>query len=385
MRTSVSVLLLTGLLLAAPSCRRSEALSSQERPPPAEMPTVEVVAAVRHRFAGRVPITGELRPVREVSIKSRIGGDVVDLRVEEGDRVRKGQLLARIAGSSQRAQLAGAQAAVAMAEAARARAVSELERIERDRQRIEALYEKGAIDRKTLDDIRSAARLAEAAVQGAEAQVRQARAGLSAARTGVADTVYRAPFDGIVSRRGVQLHEYLDTMKNREIVAIVDNSEMELQGAVASSLAVGIEPGARVEFEVGALRERSVVGQVVAVSPVVDPRTRTVRLRVRVPNPEGRLKGGMYATGYVAVGGERETVGVPAHAVHHEEAAADGGEERSVVWRVREGTAEKVVVQTGAQDGDLVEIVSGIQAGDLVVVSSPGALRPGTAVRTKVP
>lgn len=397
MRTWQAHLLLAslsaGLGLAAPGCSsRSEALSNK-RPPaqaapaaPAAAPEVirvEVKAAERHTFSGRVPITGELKPIREVSLKSRVGGNVVELKVDEGDRVKKGQLIARVEANNQRAQLEGAAASVELAEAQKARAVADLERLQRDQARIEGLYAKGAIDKKTLDDIRSNVRLAQVGVQSADAQIRQASASRSAARNSVAETVYRAPFDGVVSKRGVQLHEYLDTMKNREIVAIVDNSAMELQAAVAGDLGAGLEQGAKVEFEVSALPGRAITGAVFAVSPVMDPRTRTIKLRVRIPNGDGRLKGGMYATGFVQIGGERKGVGVPAHAVHHED-AEEGGEGKSVVWRVKDRAADKVAVVTGAQDGDVVEVLSGLSPGDLIVVSSPGQLKPGAVVTPKV-
>jgi membrane fusion protein, multidrug efflux system len=203
----------------------------------------------------------------------------------------------------------------------------------------------------------------------------------------VGETRYVAPISGVISRRGVSLHEYVDTMKNRDIVTIVDNSSMELVASVAADLASGLTKGAKVEFQVKSNTLRTIDGEVSAVNPTVDPRTRTIRLRVRIPNPDGVLKGGMYATGYVTVGGERRAVGVPSQALRQEaalDAGDDSGEEadkQSVLWRVKNGTAEKLVVRSGLSDGDLVEILDSVADGDQIIISSPANLKPGIAVQ----
>lgn len=366
------------MTLGAAGCNRSGA--SPNASAAADLTRVEVRAAVQRKFRGALPITGELRPIREVTMKSRIGGNVVELNFDEGDRVKKGDLIARIEDTNQQAQLKSARAAVQLAEAQVERARAELERAHRDRARIEALYARGAIDKKTLDDSQTGGRLAEAALRTAEAQLGQAQAGRDGAQNGVNETQYRAPFDGVISRRGVSLHEYIDTFKNRDIVSIVDNSAMELVASVPADLAAGVQKGGQVEFAVGALQGKTLTGEIVAVNPAADARTRMVRLRVRLPNQDGLLKGGMYATGVVIVGGERTSVGVPAQAVHQ---TGEGGEDGSVVWRIKGGAADRVAVRTGAQDGDLIEVLSGLDPGDQVVISSPAALRPGAAVSVK--
>lgn len=375
-RPALSLLLLAGL----PACQRGESHAASAE----KLPRVEVVKAARHSFRGLLPITGELKPVQEVTMKSRIGGNVVELNFDEGDAVKKGQLIARIEDITPRANLRAAEAQVALAEAQVQRAEADLERLGRDRHRIELLHQRGAADQKSLDDSLTNARLGEVAVRTAQAQLQQARAQRDAAQNAVAETQYRAPFDGVISRRGVALHEYIDTFKNRDIVSIVDTSAMELYASVAADLAAGVEKGARVDFRINAFPGRVFSGEVLTVNPVVDPKTRTIRLRVRLPNAEGKLKGGMYATGMVAVGGERSGVGVPAAAVHYEaaprETEAGGIDESAIVWRVRGGVAERRPVHTGARDGDVLEVLDGLAEGDLVVRSSPAALRAGLKV-----
>lgn len=385
-----SALLAAPLLLSA--CQRGGNDAAQPTAKPvqkkqAEPPRVEVVRAAMHTFSGRLPITGELKPIQEVTLKSRIGGVVVVLSYDEGDYVKKGALIARIEAQNQNAQFRGSQAAVSVAEAQLQRAQADLERLKRDLARVEQLNSQGAADQKTLDDTRSAVKLATVTVQSAAAQLDQSRASRDLARNAVGETRYVAPISGVISRRGVSLHEYVDTMKNRDIVTIVDNSAMELVASVAADLASGLTKGAKVEFQVKSNTIRTIEGEVSAVNPTVDPRTRTIRLRVRIPNPDGVLKGGMYATGYVTVGGERRAVGVPAQALR-QEAALDTGDDteddadkQSVLWRVKNGTVEKLVIRSGLSDGDLVEIIDSVAEGDQIVISSPANLKPNIAVQ----
>ena len=373
-------------VLALPACKRGgdPAANGPKAPEAPKVIRVEVQAAVKHTFSGRLPITGELKPIQEVTLKSRIGGNVVVLKFDEGDQVKKGDLIAKIEAGNQQAQLRSNSAAVEVADAQLARAQADLERLKHDLERVEKLSAQGAADQKTLDDTRSAVKLGTVAVRSALGQVDQARASRDLARNAVGETKYVAPFTGVISRRGVQLHEYLDTIKSRDIVTIVDNSAMELVAQVAADLASGITKGSKVEFQVNAAR--TLQGEVIAVSPTVDPRTRTIRLRVRLPNTEGILKGGMYATGYVTIGGERQGVGVKAQALRQEAVVAAEGSEagdddkQSVVWCVRNGTAEKLVVRTGVTDGDLTEVLGGVNVGDQVIMSSPAGLKSGSPV-----
>ena len=352
----------------------------------AEPPRVEVVRAVSHMFSGRLPITGELKPIQEVTLKSRIGGVVVVLNFDEGDYVKQGALIARIEAQNQNAQFRGSQAAVSAAEAQLQRAQADLERVKRDLARVEQLNAQGAADQKTVDDTRSALKLATVAVQSALANLDQSRASRDLARNAVGETRYVAPISGVISRRGVSLHEYVDTMKNRDIVTIVDNSAMELVASVAADLAASLTKGAKVSFQVKSGTNANIEGEVAAVNPTVDPRTRTIRMRVRIPNPDGVLKGGMYATGSVMVGGERRAIGVPAQTLRQEASldsgddSGDDGDKQSVLWRVKDGVIEKLVVRSGLSDGDLVEIREGVAEGDQIVISSPANLKPGLAV-----
>lgn len=373
-----------------PACNRAD---GRALPPKAEAVVksipVEVSPAMPHTFSGRLPITGELKPIQEVTLKSRIGGNVVLLKVDEGDKVKQGELIAKIEAGNQKAQLRSSAAAMEVASAQLARAQADLERLKLDLARIEKLSAQGASNQKTLDDTRTAMKLGAVAVRSAEAQLNQARASRDLSRNAVRETKYVAPFAGVVSHRGVSLHEYLDTVKSREIVTIVDNSAMELVAQVAADLASGVTRGSKVDFHVSAAAAASLAGEVISVSPTVDTKTRTIRLRVRIPNPDGLLKGGMYATGFVTVGGERSGVAVKAQALHQEAGpgahSGDAGGEgpHRVVWRVRGGTAEKLVVRTGITDGDLTEVLDGVQIGEQIVVSSPAGLTSGGPVSVR--
>ena len=386
MRTATLYFLLWGAV-ALTGCKKDPGKTAATVAAQPKILRVETAKAVKHTFSGRLPITGELKPVQEVVLKSKVGGTVVLLNFDEGDLVKKGDLIAKIDSGNQQAQLRSNAAAVAIAEAQLSRSRADFERVNRDLERIEKLHASGAADQKTLDDIKSGMKLAQVSVQAANAQLDQARAVRDLAKNAVGETKYIAPISGVISRRGVSLHEYVDTMKNRDIVTIVDNSAMELVAQLAADLAAGITKGARVEFQVNAQTPKTLEGEITAVSPTVDPRTRTIRLRVRIPNADGILKGGMYATGNVIAGGERQGIGVPITSVREETVSppadldGDGEEDKqSVIWRVNGETVEKVVVRTGVTDGSITEIIGGVQPGDQVVTSSPTGLKPGSKV-----
>ena len=375
---------LLAISLGAFACHKQPAEPAQK--PAAAAPQqarVDVARATERIFSGRLPITGELKPIQEITLKSRVGGVVVFLGFDEGDVVKKGALIAKIDAGNQNAQLRGSQAAVSVASAQLDRSQADLERLKRDMQRIEMLHAQGAGDQKSLDDIRSAVKLATVGVQSATAQLDQSRASRDLARNAVGETKYVAPIAGVISRRGVSLHEYVDTIKSRDIVTIVDNSAMELVASVAADLASGLTKGAKVDFQVKSNINKIIEGEVSAVSPIVDSRSRTLRLRVRIPNPDGVLKGGMYATGHVNIGSERKGIAVPMVALRQELADDDSGEDadkQSVIWRIKNGVAERLVVRTGLSDGDAMEVLEGISPGDQIVISSPAKLKPGLPV-----
>ena len=386
MRKATLYLLLVGAFSLA-GCKKDASKTAGTAASQPKVLRVETASAVKHTFSGRLPITGELKPLHEVTLKSKVGGTVVLLNFDEGDPVKKGDLIAKIDSGNQQAQLRSNAAAVAIAEAQLSRSRADFERVSHDAERVDKLHASGAADQKTFDDSKSAMKLAQVSVQAAMAQLDQARAVRDLAKNAVGETKYIAPISGVIGRRGVSLHEYVDTMKNRDIVTIVDNSAMELVAQLAADLASGITKGARVEFQVNAPTPKTLEGEVTAVSPTVDPRTRTIRLRVRIPNNEGVLKGGMYATGNVLSGGERQGIGVPLVAVREETVSppadldGDGEDDKqSVIWRVAGDSVEKVVIRTGVTDGDITEIVGGVQAGDQVVISSPTGLKNGSKV-----
>ena len=390
MRKATLFLLVSTLAVAG--CKKEAAKAPNAAATQPKTVRVETSKAVKHTFSGRLPITGELKPVQEVVLKSKVGGTVVVLNFDEGDLVKKGDLIAKIDSGNQQAQLRSNAASVAIAEAQLQRSRADFERVHRDLERVEKLAASGAADQKTLDDTKSAMKLAQVSVSAATAQLDQARAVRDLAKNAVGETKYIAPISGVISRRGVSLHEYVDTMKNREIVTIVDNSAMELVAQLAADLASGITKGARVEFQVNGPDAKPLEGEVTAVSPTVDPRTRSIRLRVRIPNVDGKLKGGMYATGNVIAGGERQGIGVPVTAVREEAVSppadldGDGEEDKqSVVWRVSGESVEKVIVRTGVTDGDITEVVGGVQPDDQVVVSSPTGLKPGIKIVVQQP
>ena len=157
------------LTLAIGGCHSEQPAKKPPVVKQVEKTRVEVARAVQHTFSGRLPITGELKPVHEVTLKSKVGGTVVLLNFDEGDAVKKGDLIAKIDSGNQQAQLRSNAAAVAIAEAQLSRSRAEFERVNHDAERVQKLHGSGAADQKTFDDSKSALKLASVSVQAAMA------------------------------------------------------------------------------------------------------------------------------------------------------------------------------------------------------------------------
>jgi membrane fusion protein (multidrug efflux system) len=359
------------LVLAAATgvvaCRQTAAPPTEATLPPAR---VEVVLAHRERVAPTVELTGEVQPVSSVKLFTEAEGAITELRADEGDRVTAGQLLAVIDERVPRAQVAQAEAAAALARATHFQLAVQLDYADKERERVAKLHEGKVVDDRTWESARSTADALRAQLGVAAAQIRQADAALVAARVHLASCRLVAPLAGVVTRRSVRLHQYVE--KAREAFALVDTRAMELVTNVPAELARGLHPGDPLEFHAGG-DAAPYRGEVVAVIPELDPVSRTLRVKARIANPDGRLVAGMFAVAYVPTGAPRESLVVPANAVRGESGSA-------YVWVVRDGAAARVDVTAGSRAGASVEVQGALGEGERVITAGADALEPGRRV-----
>ncbi|HZD05892.1 MAG TPA: efflux RND transporter periplasmic adaptor subunit, partial [Longimicrobiales bacterium] len=215
------------------------------------------------------------------------------------------------------------QAELDVAEAAAARAETESRNLQLRLERNRQLLDQGAISPQTFDDLKAQAEAAQAAA-------REARARLDLARRRFDDATVEAPFGGQVGERTVDVGDLLAV--GDSLFVLVDNDPLEIQFPVPERHIGRIRDGAGVQIEVRSLPGRTFPGRVVFVSPVVDPRSRTVTVKARVENAAGELRSGQFADVRLELGVEPDAVMVP-------EAAVVPGRVEAVVYVVAGGSA----------------------------------------------
>jgi membrane fusion protein (multidrug efflux system) len=262
--------------------------------------------------------------------------------------VQQGQVLARFEASEQESGLASAEADRVAAQSERATAEWNLEQTKE-------LFKAGAVSERDL-------KAAEQAVASGRARVAAAESRVRATGSLVRDTRVLAPTSGVISRRLVESGEHV--ARGAGLFTLVRSDVLELAAAVPARQANGVQVGQTVHFTADG---RSFDGRVARTSPTIDPATRSVAVYVQVPNQNGSLKGGTFATGRVVSRVVAGALTVPMAAVR--QSPADGS---TFVYRIGGRVLEIVAVQLGVVDdrGGVAEVVSGLTAGDRVIVGT---------------
>lgn len=319
----------------------------------------DVAAARRDTLEESVPLTGDLRPIETVDVRARIEGDLVGLYVREGERVRAGQLLARFEASE---EVSDRESALA----ARASATSALSTAEWNLEQSNELFTAGAIPEQELKAAHQSVIAARALVAAADARVR-----VSAALVG--DTRVLAPITGIVEKRLADNGERI--ARGAPILTLVRTDVLELAASVPARSADAVRVGQTVRFEAGG---RDFTGRVVRASPTIDPATRAITVYVQVPNPNGVLKGGSFATGRVIGRSIPGALVVPSPAIR-----AGGEGAPPFVYRIEGDRLAQTPVRIGVVDeaAGVTEVLEGLKDGDRVIIGNVGTLGRGLKVQ----
>ncbi|WP_437589090.1 efflux RND transporter periplasmic adaptor subunit [Sorangium sp. So ce1000] len=351
-----SLLLLLALAAAAAGCeetRASASTAAEASGPKAHVETAEVREQPMPRS---IALTGTLRGDRETDLAANAAGRVLETFVERGAEVKKGDLLARLD-----VRAAALTAAEAQANAALTRAQEETAK--RECERYEALLEGGAISRVEHDRIADQCRSAPLSVAAASARAR-------AAAQSVGDGQIRAPFDGVVAERFVDVGEYV--RQDSRVVALVSKGAPRLRFTVPEASLAAVETGGALTFTVPAYPRRPFAGTVRWIGAAVRETTRDLVAEAEVQDPGGALRPGMFASVALAIGEVPSPV-VPRSAIVPREG-------RAHLFAVVDGRLEERVVQTGAEKGDAIAVLRGVRVGEAIVTNPSEALRNGQAV-----
>lgn len=315
-------------------------------------PQVMAVAAAKHTFSDAIQAIGSAQARESIVLTPKIADTIRAIRFESGARVRRGQVLVEMSSVEQAADLAEARAASDAAQ--------------EDLRRTQELFNRGFASQARLDTVQAAADAAQAR--------------LNAGGSRIADRTIRAPFSGVVGLRTASPGQYM--RPGDQIGTLDDIAEIKLDFDVPETQFSRVQPGVAIVARTAAFPDRAFAGTISQVDSRIDPRTRTVRVRAMLPNPDETIRPGMLMTVEVH-SNPRDALAVPEIAILDQ---ADG----AYVYRVAAGDhgAQSVELQRisgGQRSGGMVEILSGLNEGDMVVTEGLQSVRPGQPVRIGQP
>jgi RND family efflux transporter MFP subunit len=330
------------------------------------IPTVAVVKAVRTQLSNTMTFQAEFYPFQDVLIHAKISGYVNPIRVDIGDQVKAGDLLATLEVPELKDQLAGAQASTRRAEVEHA--IAHL-----NHQRLVDVNKSqpNLVAQQDLDD-------AEAKDSAAAAALATARADADRLTTLTDYTRVMAPFAGVITKRFVDngtLVEAGTSSNTGPVVELAESDLLRLRFPVPEAETPLVHVGAAVAVAVDALH-RVFYGKIARDSGDIDRSTRTMVVEVDVPNPENAFKPGMYASVTLSIQKADGVLAVPLEAL-------SAGDVPSVLVVGGNNTIEVRNVVVGMRTASLAEIKSGLSESELVVVGDRSGLAPGTAVSPK--
>ena len=341
------------------------------RPPVA----VEATRAALADISTGIDVVGSLSPKYDALVKSEFGGTVVEVYVTEWVRVKRGDPLARVDTREADAILQRAQASLEMARASLLEAEAARNRADREYERARNLKDSGLVTTQTLDDARTQQEAASARVSAAQAQVRVAEEDLRQAKARFSKAVIRAPFDGVVAERMVNVGEVVGEMQ-KELFRVVDNRLLDLTVNVPSGEMASLRVGQPLTFVTDAFPGKTFTGKVKFINPAVDESDRSVKVVAEVENRPEVLKGGLFVTGRIVTGNRTGVLQAPRASL----LSWDVGGRKASLFVASDNVARLRQVGTGVVSGDLVEIVSGLSAGETVITRGGFNVRDGDRV-----
>jgi HlyD family secretion protein len=360
------------------------AQSASDQPRVIEPPAVTIVPATKREFVDRLFVSGTLVAREEAQVAARIDGlAIVELDAEDGDRVKEGQVLARLDRSQLDALLAENDAATKRADAAIDQAGSLIAQSQAQVQFANADFDRahkleaGVMAASTIEQREMAMKTAQAQLAAArfalglaEADRKSRDAERQELQVRINRTEVKAPVAGIVSRRSARVGASAST-SGEPLFRIIQDGAVDLEADVPEQTLARLAIGMPAELKLPGV-ESAVLGRVRLVNQEVDKSSRTGRVRIALDDVS-RAHIGAFASGQVELA-RREGVGVPATALER-----DGDAARLDV--VRDGKIEVRQVKAGVIDGAWVEIQAGLTEGESVVTRAAAFLRGGDRVR----
>lgn len=334
--------------------------------------TVELAAVKRGDMSESISVVGNLIGAATIEAVPKVAGRLETVNVRLGDRVSRGQRLAKVEDREILEQVKQAQASFDVSAATIRQREADLKLAQTNLDRSRSLYERQLIPRQTFDDTDARYQAAVASLDLARAQYAQAQARLDELKINLSNTTITSPVGGFIGRRTLDPGAWVTP--NTPFLSVVDIGVVRLVANVVEKDLRRIGQGMKADVTVDAFPGERFDGRIAHVAPVLDPATRTAQIEVEVQNSTFRLKPGMYAKVDFVVERRDNTLVVPANAV------VDVRGQKGVFLPDEGDVARFKPVKIGMSKTDLVEIVDGLAEGTRVVTTGATALREGDRI-----
>jgi len=425
----VSVVLtatILAVLLIATGCGSKAANTNTSANTEAQIVDVTTAQAIVKPIPTYFEATGNLAGDAQTDVAPAVGGKIVEVNFDVGSYVAKGSVMVRLDDRDARIRLEQAAAQVEQQKKAVDQAIAALRQTqvrlgikdgqtfdietfsqvksvkanlvlaEKELTRAQKLFDTGDVSRSTLDqrraqrdaligqldEARSNAAVAVKAINTSETQVASAKAAVATtktqvdqARKAISDTVVFAPISGYIAERSADVGEYISpSAPNTKIATIVRTSTLRLKIDVPEASIGKVDVGQSISLQTSAYPDRNFAGTVARILPNVDQTARTMIVEAEVPNTDGLLKPGQFATVRLTQSKAENAVMIPAASVK-----ADG--DTNKIYVIKDGAAHERLVQTGLLENDLIQIKQGLEEGEVVAISNVDSLIDRALVR----
>lgn len=317
---------------------------------PPKPATITSTQAQSMSWAQSIPTVGTLVAVNGTDITNEVPGIVQQIHFTGGSSVSQGDLLVSLDSGTEKAELERLQAQAQIAQT--------------NLRRVRDLYQRKALSQSEFDQKKAEAAAAKAAAQAQQARLDQKQ--------------IRAPFDGVLGIRRINVGEYLSP--GTALVGLQQLDPMEMQFSLPENQLSLVATDMTIQLQVDAWPQQDFSGTISVIEPSVDPATRNFMLRARLPNPEHKLRAGMFAKVQVQRGSSLEVVAIPRTAVKYD----SYGTSVFVIGPSEDDPEQKVAknrfIRIGQSRGDFVQVLEGLEAGDEVVAAGLLKLRNGLPV-----
>ncbi len=346
-----------------------------KNPAPGSLLLVAVTKPVRRTAVRSITLPASVEAFEKATLYAKVFGYLRWIRVDKGDRVRKGDVLALVEVPEIEQEHQRARAAVQEAQANYERAQADAALKELTYKRLEGIRqsEPDVISPQEIDVARAAFEVAQGDSKLAEARLELAQAEVGRLEVLINYAKIRAPFSGIVSARYVDPGALIQS-PGGAIVTVAGMDRVRIYADVPEPGVPYVRPGEPAEVNLDALPGKTFSGRIERIATALDPQSRTMKVEVDLPNPGYVIRPGMFGRVILSLGEEAAALFLPAEALHQD---AEGNK---YVTIVADGRVRMVRVETGLDDGGMIQ-VRGLRGDEDVVVGSSETLREGLRVR----